>query len=189
MIRILSVLGILVLLSACADPTRDLSQPVEPMGDFKLGFSEVVAPNLQKLLVSRDATAEELTTQLDAAMEQRFGRFEGSKYYHLGISIEGYSLPPPVVPGKTYLAFRVTVWDDSTQSRLNAEPKLFTNAQIFESRIASSREESLKRLMETSAKLVEDWLREMQAEEGWFTTPGEAAAAETAATGAPATAG
>ena len=71
MIRILSVLGILVLLSACADPTRDLSQPVEPMGDFKLGFSEVVAPNLQKLLVSRDATAEELTTQLDAAMEQQ----------------------------------------------------------------------------------------------------------------------
>ncbi|MCC1494230.1 hypothetical protein [Cognatishimia sp. F0-27] len=178
----LSAFVLLLSAAACTDATQDLSGPVEPLGDFKLGFSEVVAPNIQQLLVSRDASAEEWTTLLDSALETRFNRFTGSKFYHLGVSVEGYSLPPPIVPGKSYLAVRVTVWDDQAQAKLNEEPELILNAQVFESRITTSREETMQRLVEGTAKLIEEWLREQQAEAGWFMTPvagtGAAEAAE-----------
>ena len=91
------------------------------MGNFTLGHSIVIAPNLQKLLVSRDATADEWITTMDQAIEKRFRRFEGGKYYHFGISIEAYSLPPPIIPGKSALALRLTVWDDAAQTKLNKE--------------------------------------------------------------------
>jgi hypothetical protein len=155
-------------LAACGDITADLAGPVEPIGDFQLGFSEVVAPNLQKLLVSRDATEEEWIEAVDRAVERRFDRFEGGSFYHFGISVEGYSLPPPMVPGKSYLAIRVTVWDDSTQSKLDEEPKLIVNAEVFEARIARSREEMIRRLAQGAAREIEAWLREQQQTVGWF---------------------
>lgn len=172
--RVIAALAVLVTMAACTNATKDLDGPLVPLGDFKLGHSEVVAPNLQKLLVSRDATKEEWITLTDAALEKRFRRFEGNKFYHLGVSVEGYSLPPPIVPGKSYLALRVTVWDDAAQAKINEEPELILMAQVFESRISSSREESMQRLVDGAAKLVEDWLREQQAAHQWF---GEAVAA------------
>ena len=166
MFRFLPILAFTGL-AACTDLTGDLAGPVEPLGDFTLGFSEVVAPNLQKLLVSRDATEEEWIEAVDKAVERRFGRFDGTKFYHFGISVEGYSLPPPVVPGKSYLAIRVTVWDDASQSKMAEEPKLITQAELFESRVSRSREETIERLAQGAALLIESWLREQQELEGW----------------------
>ena len=51
--RLLVALSLLFALAACGSSTRDLEEPTEPLGDFKLGHIGVVAPNLQKLLVSR----------------------------------------------------------------------------------------------------------------------------------------
>lgn len=170
------------LLSGCAAFQEDLSAPVVPMGDFELGFSEVVAPNMQKLLVSRDATEEEWIAAVDEAVERRLGRYSGGAFYHLGISVEGYSLPPPFVPGRSYLALRVTAWRDATQSKLNEEPELILNAIFLESRILTNREETIARLASGSAGLIEDWLREQHAEQGWFGPfdGGETAAVEPA---------
>ena len=128
----------------------------------------VVAPNLEKLLISRDATEEEWIALVDAALKRRFGRFDGTAEYHLGVSVEAYSLPPPIVPGKSALAIRVTVWDKASMTKLNPETEVISVIKVFESRIASSREESMQALADDAALQTERWLRRMQAEKGWF---------------------
>ncbi|MCT4557699.1 MAG: hypothetical protein N4A61_06525 [Pelagimonas sp.] len=179
MIRKLALLACVALLAGCAaSVTQDLKGPVKELGDFKLGHSEVVAPNLEKLLVSREATAEEWTTVMDTALEERFRRFEGDRFYHLGVSVEAYSMPPPFVPGKSALALRVTLWDDETQVKMNEETNLIHIIQVFESRLNLTREEQMKRLAELAAREVENWLREQMDTQRWFVMAQDAAQEE-----------
>ncbi len=166
--RFFVALPLLVALAACGSSTRDLEEPTEPMGDFRIGHIGVVAPNLQKLLVSRDATEEEWIAAVTTALGDRFSRFEGDKYYHLGVSVEAYSLPPPIIPGKSAVALNVTVWDDAAQAKMNAEPKQIQVIKVFESRISKNRDQQLTGLAEEAARLVEVWMREMQESDGWF---------------------
>lgn len=168
MFRILAMLGLVLSLSACADATKDLEGPFEPLGNFKLGHAEVVAPGLQKLLISRDATEDEWIKAVDEAVELRFRRFEGSQFYHLGISVEAYSLPPPIVPGKSALAVRVTVWEDATGTKLNEETEVISVIKVIESRLSMTRERQIEILAADVSKEIENWLREQQQEEGWF---------------------
>ena len=168
--KIMALLAVLLFATACADATRDLADPVEPLGNFKLGHAEVVAPNLQKLLISRDATKEEWIAAVDQAVETRFRRFDGGAFFHFGISVEAYSLPPPIVPGKSALAMRVTVWEDATGEKLNPDTEVISIIKVFESRLSMTREDQIRRLAEDAAKQLETWLREQQAAEGWFGT-------------------
>ncbi|MBO9467831.1 hypothetical protein J7443_21555 [Tropicibacter sp. R15_0] len=168
MLRNLAALGASLFLLACNAPPADLAKPAEPMGAFKLGHAEVVAPNLQKLLVSRDASAEEWSAAVDKALEERFRRFDGDQYYHIGVSVEAYSLPPPVVPGKSALAVRVTVFDDATQAKLNEKTKEIHAIHVFESRLQMTREDQIARLSESVALEIEKWMRQMHEEKGWF---------------------
>ena len=173
---------LLLGLAACASPTRDLEGPTDPIGDFKMGHIGVVAPNLQKLLVSRDVPQEEWIEVMTDVLDTRFRRFEGDRFYHLGISVEAYSLPPPIIPGKSAVALNVTLWDDAAQAKMNEEPKQIQVIKVFESRISNNRDERLQLLAEEAARMIEVWLREMQETEGWFT--GGAAVAPTTAEGA-----
>lgn len=166
--RFLVALTLLVALAACGSSTRDLQEPTEPLGDFKVGHIGVVAPNLQKLLVSRDATKEEWIEEVTKALDTRFGRFSGDKFYHIGVSVEAYSLPPPIIPGKSAVALNVTIWDDAAQAKLNPEPKQIQVIKVFESRISKNRDQQLQGLAEEAARMVEVWLREMQVSDGWF---------------------
>ena len=189
--RFLVALPLLLALAACGSSTRDLEQPTEPLGDFRIGHIGVVAPNLQKLLVSRDATEDEWIAAVTKALGDRFSRFEGDKYYHLGVSVEAYSLPPPIIPGKSALALNVTLWDDAARAKMNPEPKQIQIIKVFESRISKNREEQLTGLAEEAARYVEVWLREMQESDGWFTRGAEAslsAAPEVSGTELPAAA-
>ncbi len=172
--RFLFALSLLMLVSACADATRDLQEPTEPIGDFQIGHIGVVAPNLQKLLVSRDATEDEWITAVTEALSNRFERFDGGKFYHLGVSVEAYSLPPPIVPGKSALALNVTVWDDAAQAKMNEEPQQIHVIKVFESRISKNRDQQLQGLAEEAAKAVETWMREMQVSDEWFVPDPEA---------------
>lgn len=185
--RFLVALPLLLALAACASSTRDLEEPTEPMGDFRIGHIGVVAPNLQKLLVSRDATEEEWIKAVEDALGERFSRFEGDKYYHLGVSVEAYSLPPPIIPGKSAVALNVTLWDDAAQAKMNPEPKQIQVIKVFESRISKNRDQQLTGLAEEAARLVEVWLREMQESDGWFMRgdPGAAGVAEQATAALP----
>ena len=173
--RFFVALPLLVALAACGSSTRDLEEPTEPMGDFRIGHIGVVAPNLQKLLVSRDATEEEWIAAVTTALGDRFSRFEGDKYYHLGVSVEAYSLPPPIIPGKSAVALNVTLWDDAAQAKMNAEPKQIQVIKVFESRISKNRDQQLTGLAEEAARLVEVWMREMQESDGWFMGSADAA--------------
>ena len=168
MFRNFSALCAFILLVACNAPPADLLKPIEPMGQFKLGHAEVVAPNLEKLLVSQDVSKEELIAAMDGALEQRFRRYEGTQYYHLGVSIEAYSLPRPFVPGKSALALRVTVWDDAAGEKLNEESEVIHVIQVIESRISMTREDRIQRLVETGALMIEKWMREQHEANGWF---------------------
>lgn len=167
--RFFVALPLIFTLAACGSSTRDLEGPTEPLGDFRIGHIGVVAPNLQKLLVSRDATQDEWIAAVTKALTERFSRFDGDKYYHLGISVEAYSLPPPIIPGKSAVAMHVTLWDDAAQAKMNPEPKQIQVIKVFESRISKNREEQLTGLAEEAARLIEVWLREMQESDGWFT--------------------
>ena len=74
--------------------------------------------NLTKGPVSRDATPEEWKEAVRAAFEPRFKRYDGGKFYHLGVIVEGYVLAQPGIPvvlaPKSALIFSVTVIEDAT---------------------------------------------------------------------------
>ncbi len=170
MIRFAAALLLCAGLVACTDATKDLSRPTEPMGDFSLVTAVVLAetPEPQKLLVSQDATSEEWIETVRGAFHERFKRFEGDSEYYFGIKVLAYSLPPPVVPGKSALQLTFFVYD-SKCNKMHADVRDVRIIQVFESRLALTREQRMQSLAETAAKDVEDWLREMQATEGWFT--------------------
>jgi len=169
LIRYLALMTVVLGLSACTDATQDLSRPVEPLGDFRLGHNIVVAPNLEKLLISKEATEEEWIEVMTAAVDKRFSRFSGSRYYHLGISVEQYALaiPAPLVPSKSGLGIRVTVWDDAAQAKLNDETHVVRVVQPLPE-YARTREQQMEALAAEAALWIERWMREQMEEEGWF---------------------
>ncbi|RVT82319.1 hypothetical protein DXV76_17760 [Rhodobacteraceae bacterium CCMM004] len=169
-----SLVAALLLLAACA--AEDLSQPVKPIGDFRLGHNIVVAPQPQQGPFSRDATAEELTGALADTIDRRLGRFDGDGLYHLGVHIGAYVLAQPGLPvvytPRSVLMFEVTVYDNETQEKLNDKPHRITafeglenTAPIIGSGLARGKEEQLENLAREGARLIEAWLRENEA---WF---------------------
>ena len=79
---------------------QDLDEPAADLGPFKLGLNIVVADNMQKVPISREATVEEWETGLKKAVEDRFGpsRYDGDRFYNIGINVDGYALAPPGIP-------------------------------------------------------------------------------------------
>lgn len=192
MFRLLLCLALVLGLTACADGARQLRKPVEPLGDFKLGHAIVVAPNIVQGPASRDATADDWIAGVDAALEQRFRRYEGDKFYHLGVSVEGFVLAVPGVPlvfnPKSVLIVKVTVFDDAAGGKMHDEPEQITaleavSAQtIVGSGVTQTRDEQLKLLSDNIALQIEKWMRRMQREKGWFGGVGAGTAAVPAET-------
>ena len=113
------ILGLVMLLMGLSAGTdgRDLSEPLADLGNFHLGHNVVVAPNIVKGPASRDASKEEWIEVMRDAMEARFTRYEGSRVYNIGLSVEGYVLAvagiPVVAAPRSALIVRVTAWDDA----------------------------------------------------------------------------
>lgn len=176
MTRLLALLGFLVL-SACTDP-NDLDEVPADLGNFQLGHNVVVAPNLTKGPASREASAEEWIGSMTEAVTDRFTRYQGSKLYHLGISIEGYVLAMPGIPvvasPKSALILNVTVWDDAAGRKLNDEPHLVTvmetisGSTILGSGLTQSKEVQMENLSRNAAKLIQNWMARQNEEFGWF---------------------
>ncbi|WP_420568462.1 hypothetical protein [Thalassovita sp.] len=177
MLRFLAVIFLLLGLSACANP-NDLDQPPVDLGAFKLGHNIVVAPKATKGPVSRDASAEEWVASLTEAMAERFGRYEGERLVHFGISVEGFVLAQPGIPvvasPKSVLIINLTVWDDKAGAKLNEKPQQITVLESFSGKsfvgsgLTQSKEEQMLNLSRNAAKQVEEFLVRMHAEEGWF---------------------
>ena len=173
----LTALGLSVtLLAGCAG--NDLAEPPVPLGDFRLGLNVIVADNVQKVPISREASPEEWKAVMKKAVDDRFGRYEGSKLYNIGISVDGYALAPPGIPvvaaPKSVLVVTANVWDDAAQKKLNAEGKQFT---VFESLsgetvigtgITRTKQQQMDALAYNAVKRVEEWFLENPE---WFGLP------------------
>lgn len=178
--RVLIALFALVFLVSCEDG-RDLNEAPAALGDFKLGHSIVIAPNLVKGPLSRDATKEQWIAAMDKALEDRFRRYEGEdkKLYHFGVSVEGFVLAqvgvPLVLQPKSVLIFRVTVWDDEKGIKLNEEPHEITVLEAISantvagSGLTQTAEEQMQNLVIKGAKQLEVWLGVQQKRYDWFT--------------------
>jgi len=168
-------LGI-ALVAACQK--NDLKEPPAPLGDFALGLNIVVADNVQKVPISRNATPDEWEAEMKTAVADRFGRYNGTKLYNIGISIDGYALAPPGIPvvaaPKSVLVVTANIWDDASQTKLNPEGKQLT---VFESLsgetfigtgITRTKKQQMEALSYNAVKKVEDWLLDNPE---WFGLP------------------
>ncbi len=171
-------LGLVVMLGACEGPASDLKDPPVDLGPFRLGHNVVVARNPQLVPGSRSATEAEWQAAMTKAIDDRFGRYDGTKLYHLGLSIDAYNLAAIDVPGvptpKSALAVTATLWDDAKQMKLNEKAKALTVLGVFSGAgIQPTKEVQLKNLSELIAKSVQEWLLEHPE---WFETDQVAAA-------------
>lgn len=158
----------LALMSACAK--SDLAEAPVPLGDFALGLNIVVADKAEKVPISRTATEAEWKASMTKAVADRFGRYEGSKLYNIGILVEGYALAPPGIPvvaaPKSVLVVTANIWDDAAAKKLNPEGKQFT---VFESLSGDTvigtgytrtKQQQMDALSYNAVKKVEGWLEE-----------------------------
>jgi hypothetical protein len=170
----LMAVGLLMLAAACTN--LDPNGPLVPLGDFRLGHNVVRAIDVQKGPFSRDATEDELSTALAAAVEERFIRYDGGGLYHFGISIGGYVLAQPGLPvvytPKSVLIFDVNIYDNATGEKLTEKPHRITafeglenSAPIVGSGLVRGKEEQLANLTREGARQIQDWLGQNK---DWF---------------------
>lgn len=178
MLRLRILLVLLLGLAACSP--KNLNEPPPELGDFSLGHNVVVASKMQKGPVSRDATEAEWTTALKKAVADRFGRYDGEKLYHIGISVEGYMLAPKGLPivytPKSALLINVTVWDDARGKKMNSEPYLITafedtnqDSLLIGSGWGRTKQEQINGLSYNAIYEVEKWLVQNHKTLDWFT--------------------
>lgn len=172
--RIFSLVLGLSLLAACEK--NDLEEPPVPLGDFVLGHNIVVAANMEKVPISREASVEEWETEMKEAMANRFGRYEGTRIYNVGIAINAYALAPPGIPvvaaPKSVLVVTANIWDDATQTKLNPDGKQITVLEslspdtVIGTGLTRSKKRQMEALSFNVAKKIEEWL---VANPQWFT--------------------
>lgn len=172
----LLIAGLLAALGGCSIKSNDLAEPPVPLGDFVLGHNIVIPDNLEMVPLSREASKEEWKEVMTKAMDDRFGRYDGTRIYDFGIALNAYALAPPGVPvvasPKSILVITVNIWDDATQTRLNPKPKQLTIFEDFSadtvigSGITRNKRKQMENLSYLAVQKIQDWLvRNPQ----WFT--------------------
>lgn len=157
-------------LAACGEQ-EDLTLAPEPLGQFRLGHNIAIADNVVKGPFSRDFTPDQLEASVQNAVAKRLRRYDGDGLYHLGIVIGGVVLAQPGIPvvyaPRSVMLADVTVFDNTTQQKLNEEPKRITAGEGFRNSVpilgsgyVRSPEAQLENLSASLAKAIEDWLRD-----------------------------
>lgn len=166
-IRAFALGGVLLTMAACSQPFDEDAVAPE-LADFRLGFAAVDANNTAIGPLSREATPEEWKQVFEAEIAKQLGFYSGTNFYHLSVSINGYTLAGPGIPivaaPKSVLIFSVTLWDDATSAKLNEKPERFT---VFESAsgemllgtgFTRSKEEQMDALAKNATRALRDWL-------------------------------
>lgn len=161
--------GVLLLALAACD-AHDAGEPPRPMGNFAMGLNIVVPETAQTIAISRQATPEEWKSVMTAAMDERFGGYQGDKLFDFGISIDGYLLAPPGVPlvasPRSALIITVNVWDDAKQQLLVKGGKRLTILEgvsadsVIGSGWTQTKQAQMKKLAFNAAKAVQDYMLE-----------------------------
>lgn len=156
------------VLVACEKTPKE--EHFEPLGDFKLGYAVVVTTSTQVGPMSRKLPNEDFEASLTNELKRVFGGFEGSRYYHISLSVDGYVLAQPGIPlvlsPKSALIVTLNVWDDAKQALILEKPKQFTVLEKFSSKsilgtgYTMSAEEQLAGLTKSAVKQVYDYLKE-----------------------------
>ncbi len=165
LVRRTVLLGLAAGFLAACDPAADLSRKPVDLGDFRLGYNIVVARNPKLVPGSRKATEAEWQAAVTKAIADRFGRYEGTRLYHFGISVDVYNLAAVDVPGvpspKSALAVTANIWDDAKGVKLNEEAEQLTAVSLFNiGGVQPTKEKQLEFLAELIAREVEEWLLE-----------------------------
>lgn len=161
---------VFMALTACGVGQQDLAENPDPIGNFRLGlvFAEA-APDLAKGPLSREKSPAEIGEAMTDALNKRFSRFDGSQFYHIGVTVRGYILArrgvPVVFSPKSTLVISIVVIEDATGTVLTPEPHEIT---VFEdlnagtmlgSGYTRTADEQLQSLAHAAARNVETWLR------------------------------
>lgn len=189
--RVYVLLLVVLGLAACAT-TDEVVEPQLDLGNFTLGHNVVVASKaLTASALGREVTEEELTNSLKSAIAARMDRYEGTRQYHLGVSVEGYVLArggvPVVAAPKSAMIVLLTVWDDEKGEKINVPPEQIVVIEdidgqaIFGSGWLQTPQTQLDGLSSNAAKSIEKFLRKQNQDYGWFESE-EEAARRTAAT-------
>ncbi|MEE9426786.1 MAG: hypothetical protein V3V25_01440 [Paracoccaceae bacterium] len=159
----------LAILAGCSLPA-DVSEPPVAMGDFRFGHNIVVVDEPEKGPLSRTQTDEAWQAALSTAMDQRFGSYDGDKFYHIGIKMDAYVLALPGVPvvfkPKSVLVVTVNMWDDAAGEKVNEEAKALTifeglsGESLIGSGLTQSKEKQMVKLANNMAKAIQDWILE-----------------------------
>lgn len=158
-----------VALSACAQ--EDLSVEPEPLGQFRLGHNIAIADDVIEGPFSRDFTEVQLEASVQNAVAKRLRRYDGDGLYHLGIIVGAVILAQPGIPviysPASTMMVDVTVFDNTTQQKLNARPKRIMVGEGIEKTVpllgsgyVRSAEEQLENLSNNLAEAIEAWLQE-----------------------------
>ncbi len=69
------------------------------------------------------------------AIDNRLGRYDGTRLVHLGVNVSGYVLAQPGVPillaPKSALIVTVTAWDDRAGGKFHDKAKTITVLETF----------------------------------------------------------
>jgi len=160
---------LLAVLAGCAGPADpDMEPPVE-MGDFRLGHVAVVVDGPEQGPFSRQSTDEELKAGLEEAIHARFDRYEGDRFYHIGVKLDLYALALPGVPivfsPKSIYILSVSIWDDATQTVLSEEGgKALTvfegvsRESVISSGLTQSKARQIAILSANTARAIQDFI-------------------------------
>ena len=173
-------LGAALLLAALAGACTDvgnLGATRTDLGDFRLGHNIVVVENAQRAPISREADPDALQSALRDAIDERFSRYEGTRLYHIAVSVDGYVLAPPGVPlvasPRSALIIGVHVWDDDLGRPLNEDRRQLTvlegvsGESLVGSGLTRSAEQQMNVLARNAARSIENWMAENSE---WFNT-------------------
>ncbi|MGP9791392.1 hypothetical protein [Roseinatronobacter sp. NSM] len=165
--RVFGALAALSLLGACTSGAQ-LGEERAELGNFRLGHAIVVAENAVVGPASRRAEPEAWEAALTAEIERRFGRYDGDKFYHVAIAVQGYVLAIPGIPivaaPKSVLIVGVTIWDDEAQTKLNDTPHRITVLEslsgetVVSSGLTQSAEQQMQNLSENAVAAIERWI-------------------------------
>ncbi len=191
--RLILTLAVLPFLAACAG-TEDLSQPPEPLGDFRLGHNIAIADETVRGPFSRAFTEDQIEAALQDAVAVRLRRYDGNGLYHLGMNVGGVVLAQPGIPivyaPSSRMIVDVTLFNNRTQSKINEEPERFivgeglsNTVPVLGSGLTRGADEQLANLSQNTARQIENWLKEHPE---WFEgVPGAPRVAFEVATPAP----